>query len=382
MTSASDRILTTIAGSLPRPDDLVDLLIARELGEPLDNQALAARIKSAIAEAVAGQVEAGIDIVSDGEMSKISYVNYLVDRLDGLGAPAPLGWTPADIAEHPGFAASQRTESRLPVADPPACRGPITVKDTSLIETDLANFRAAVDTSKPTDGFLNAASPGVVAQFLPNKYYPTEDVYIEALADALASEYEAIHGAGFQVQLDCPDLAMARHMAFADRSLDDFRRAAGNYVAALNHATRNIPPERMRLHICWGNYPGPHTHDVPLKDIVDIVFAARPQAILFEGANPRHAHEWEDLAEIDIPEDKVLVPGTIDTISNVVEHPALIAQSLCRYADIVGRERVIAGTDCGFASLASAPRVWPSIVWEKLRALAEGAAIASARLWG
>ncbi len=382
MINSSDRILTTLAGSLPRPDDLVGLLLAQDEGTH-DAAALKARVRAAVAEAVARQVASGIDIVSDGEMSKISYVNYLKHRLEGFGDQAPLDWSAQDIEDHPGYGATLGGPlAKRPGGGPPACRSALKVKDRSLLDQDLDNFQAAVAASLPVGAFMNAASPGVVAQFMPNKYYPDDEAYIEALGGVLQEEYEAIVGAGFQLQLDCPDLAMGRHMVFAGRPLDDFRARVRYIVEVINHATRNIPPEAMRLHICWGNYPGPHTHDVPVAEIADIIFQVRPRYLLFEGANPRHAHEWEEWAGLDIPDDKVLVPGMIDTNSNHVEHPKLIAQRLCHYADIVGRERVIAGTDCGFATLASLPRVWPSIAWEKLRALAEGAALATERLWG
>ena len=382
MKTSSDRILTTHVGSLPRPAALVPMLIARDRDEPHDAAALADAVAEAVNDVVAQQVACGIDIASDGEMGKISYVNYIKHRLTGFGAPAPLDWSPADMDAHPEYAQSLREPDDAPRQDPPACRGPIGPGDRAPLEHDLTVFRAAVDAAKPVDAFMNAASPGVTAMFMPNKHYPSEDAYIEALATALAEEYEAIHGAGIVLQIDCPDLAMARHMPFAGKPIEDFRRAASRYVEALNTATANLPPEAMRMHICWGNYPGPHTHDVPFREIADIVFSARPQAVLFEAANPRHAHEWEDLAELDIPGDKILVPGVIDTLSSTVEHPTLIAQQICRFADIVGRERVMAGTDCGFATLASLPRVWPTIAWEKLRALSEGAARASDRLWG
>jgi len=382
MKTSTDRILTTHVGSLPRPALLVPMLIARDRGEPHDETALAEAVAEAVRTVVAQQVGCNIDVASDGEMGKISYVNYLKHRLTGFGAPAPLEWSPADMDAHPEYAESLREPDDAPREDPPACRGPVGPGDRSPLERDLAVFRQAVDAARPVDAFMNAASPGVVAMFMPNRHYPSEEAYVEALAAALREEYEAIHAAGFVLQIDCPDLAMARHMPFADKPLDDFRRAAASYVEALNEATRNIPPEAMRMHICWGNYPGPHTHDVPIREVADIIFSARPQAVLFEAANPRHAHEWEDLAALDIPEDKILVPGVIDTLSSTVEHPTLIAQHICRFADIVGRERVMAGTDCGFATLASMPRVWPSIAWEKLRALTEGAARATDRLWG
>ena len=380
MKTSTERILTTHVGSLPRPDDLIALLVAKDRDEPYDEAALAARVPEAVAVVVAKQIACGTDIVSDGELGKISYVNYVKHRIAGFGEPAPLDWTPQDLADHPAPkpAGSQPAE---PNPDPPACRGPLSVRDRAPLEADLAAFHHAVDKAKPLEAFMNAASPGVVAHFMPNKFYPSHETYVDALAEVLRDEYEAIHEAGFLLQIDCPDLAMARHMAHAGETLKDFRKAIAHNIEALNNATANIPAEAMRLHVCWGNYPGPHTHDVPLRDIADIVFAARPQAILFEAANPAHAHQWEEMAEVDIPEDKILVPGVIDTNTNHVEHPKLIAQRIARYADLVGRERVIAGTDCGFSTLAGLPRVWPSVVWEKLRVMAEGAAIASERLW-
>ena len=382
MPSPTDRILTTHVGSLPRPDDLIDLLVAKDRDQPHDPVVLERRVSEAVTEIVRQQVDSGVDLVSDGEMSKISYTNYVKHRLKGFGDPEPLRWTPADLAEHPAFVDAMRAASKVNNLDPPACRAPIEAGDTAALEADLANFRAAVDAANPVGAFMNAASPGVVAHFMPNAYYDTRDAYVEALAEALTEEYEAIHKAGFLLQIDCPDLAMIRHMEFADRTLEEFRYAAGVGVAAINHATRNIPPEAMRMHICWGNYPGPHTHDVPFVEMADIIFNARPSVVLFEGANPQHGYQHEDLAGIAIPEDKILAPGVIDTNTNHVEHPKLVAQRLCAYADVVGRERVQAGTDCGFATLASLPRVWPSIVWEKLKAMADGAALATDRLWG
>ncbi len=382
MKHSSDRILTTHVGSLPRPDDLIDLLMAQDAGEPHDSARLATRVRQSVADIVAKQVETGIDAVSDGEMGKVSYVNYLKHRLSGFGEPAPLEWTPADLLDHPGFLASRRPGGNPVRRDPPACRGPIKVKDRAPLDADLGNFRAAVDSAKPADAFVPAASPGVVVLFMPNKFYPSEDAYVGALAEALQEEYEAIHRAGFVLQIDCPDLAMSRHLAYAGLSLADFRRIVARNVEAINHATRNVPADAMRMHLCWGNYAGPHTHDVPLKEVADLVFSARPRAVLFEAANPRHAHEWEDLQSVRIADDKILVPGVIDTNTNHVEHPQLVAQRICFYADIVGRERVMAGTDCGFGTFAKLPPVYPSIAWEKLRSLVEGARRASERLWG
>jgi 5-methyltetrahydropteroyltriglutamate--homocysteine methyltransferase len=381
MKHSTDRILTTHVGSLPRPDDLIDLLMAQDAGEAHDPALLARRVREGVDEIVAKQVACGIDVVSDGEMGKVSYVNYLKHRLAGFGEPAPLEWTPADLLDHPGFIASRRTGSNPVRRDPPACRAAISVKNRAPLEADLANLRAAADRARPVDAFVPAASPGVVVLFMPNKFYPSEDAYVEALAAVLREEYEAIHAAGFVVQIDCPDLAMSRHLAYTKLPLAEFRRVVARNVEAINHATRNIPADAMRMHLCWGNYAGPHTHDVPLKDVADLVFRARPQAVLFEAANPRHAHEWEDLKSIRIPDDKILVPGVIDTNTNHVEHPQLVAQRICAFADIVGRERVMAGTDCGFGTFAKLPPVYPSIAWEKLRSLVEGARLATARLW-
>ncbi len=382
MSAMPDRILTTHVGSLPRPEALVAMLLAEDRGEAHDAGRLAAAVHEAVVAVVARQVEAGVDVVSDGEMGKISYANYVKHRLSGFGDPAPLGWTPQDLADHPEYDDPKRKAARAANPDPPACRAAVAYADDAPLAAEIADFRGAVDAAAPAGAFLNAASPGVVAHFLPNRFYPDEDAYVAALADALQPEYEAIHAAGFQLQIDCPDLAMVRHMSFAGRPLADFRRAAARNVEALNHATRNIPGDAMRLHLCWGNYPGPHTHDVPLRDVADIVFAARPRTVLFEGANPRHAHEWAELDPAAIPDDVILVPGVIETNSQTVEHPALVAQRLCHWAGLVGRERVMAGTDCGFATFAGLPTVWPSVVWDKLRAMAEGAAIASDRLWG
>lgn len=382
MIASKDRILATHVGSLPRPDDLVELLMKQDRGDTYDTEKLALRVRESVAEIVAKQRAVGIDSVSDGEMGKVSYVNYLKHRLEGFGDSAPLGWSPRDLADHPGFVEQQRSKSGGgPRVDPPACIGPLRVKNRAPLKADLANLRAAVDRAGVQEAFVPAASPGVVVLFLRNKFYPSEDAYVAALAEVLREEYEAIHAAGFMLQIDCPDLAMARHMLYADLSLADFRRVVARNVEALNHATRNVPPEAMRMHLCWGNYAGPHTHDVPIKDVADLVFKARPQGVLFEAANPRHAHEWEDLKSARIPDDKVLVPGVIDTNTNHVEHPQLVAQRLENFAHIVGRERVMAGTDCGFGTFAKLPPVYPSIAWEKLKSLVGGARLASERLW-
>ena len=391
MKLSTDRILTTHVGSLPRPDDLLALLQAEEQGHGHDEAALRVRAKSAVAETVAQQVDAGIDIVCDGEMSKIAYTFYVKHRLDGIGAAGPdvdqgTGATPGrDMLEHPDF--HERVTAWqgqwIRAFERPYCIGPVAYADRGPLRRDLANLGEAVAAAKPVEAFMNAASPGVLTKFVPDAYYRDEDAYVAALADAMKTEYEAIVEAGYLLQIDCPDLGSARHNQY--QHLDDaaFLKIAERNVEAVNHATANIPADRMRLHICWGNYEGPHTHDVALAKVLPICMKARPAGFLFEGANSRHEHEWEDLANGIIPDDKVLIPGVIDSTSNFVEHPRLIAQRICRYADIVGRERVIAGADCGFGTFAAPePQVATSIVWSKFQALEEGARIASERLWG
>jgi 5-methyltetrahydropteroyltriglutamate--homocysteine methyltransferase len=391
---SKNRILTTHVGSLPRPADLLAMLEARERGERIDEAAFAARLAAAVRETVAKQEAAGIDSVCDGEQSKISYTFYVRHRLSGIGA-APGGalerppHTAAhrDISDHPDFAerlrAARGGTSWFAAAAVPCCIGPVAYRDKGPLELDLKNLAAASAAAQPGEIFMNAASPGVLTKFVPDRYYQDEDAYVEALADALQEEYEAIHRAGFILQIDAPDLGSARHNQYQHLSDAEFLKIAGRNIAALNHATRNIPPEAMRMHICWGNYEGPHTHDIPLATMFDTCMRARPSGFLFEAANPRHAHEWEDLKTARIPDDKVMMPGCIDSTTNFVEHPRLIAQRICNVANIVGKERVVAGADCGFATFAAQQNaVAPSIVWAKLAALAEGARIASQRLWG
>ncbi len=394
MKYSADRILTTHVGSLPRPPDLFDFLEARETGKPLDEAAFQARLTGAVREIVAKQVAAGIDSVCDGEQSKISYTFYVRHRLAGIGTasgaaggPPPQTGQHRDIADHPDYAErlrATRTGSQwfnAPVV--PCCIGPVSYQNRAPIEADLNNLATAVAAEKPGEAFMNAASPGVLTKFVPDRYYKNEDAYVEALADALKEEYEAIHKAGFILQIDAPDLGSARHNQYQHLSDDEFLRIADRNIAAVNHATANIPPDRMRIHICWGNYEGPHTHDIPLAKMMGACMRARPQALLYEAANPRHAHEWEDLRAAKIPADKILIPGCLDSTTNFVEHPRLIAQRICNVANIVGRERVIAGADCGFATFAAQQNaVAPSIVWAKFTALAEGARIATGRLWG
>ena len=386
MKYSTDRILTTHVGSLPRPPDLTKLLMLEDQGAAVDQNELQAHVTKAVTETVTRQVELGIDVVSDGEMSKMSYHIYTKHRLTGLeNLPAkgiPGRPTPRDLKEFPEMVAErgQKTlaTSRLQAV---VCSAEVGYADNAPLNHDIANLAAAAEKSGAADAFMNSASPGVLVNYVPNKFYDDDDAYRDALVAAMRSEYEAIHAAGFVLQLDCPDLAGSRHTDQQDMSDKEFLDRAQKSVDALNEATANIPGEAMRLHICWLNYPGPHTHDIPVSKLIDLLSRARPQALLFEGANSRHDHEWEDWASARIPDDKVLVPGVIDSTSNFVEHPRLIAQRICRYADIVGRERVIAGSDCGFGTYAGTPQVYPSIVNAKLAALAEGAMIASEILW-
>jgi 5-methyltetrahydropteroyltriglutamate--homocysteine methyltransferase len=385
MKTSKDRILTTHTGSLPRPRPLIDLVLNRERGAAMDAASFEAEAAKAVDETVARQVEAGIDIVSDGEMSKPSYTTYIRHRVAGIepdpraaekGRDIMIG---RDLLAHPDFA-RRRNFSDSPF---PGCVGPLRYKDRSELDRDLANLKSAAGKSKPADVFMTAPSPGILTRFIINLHYPSEDAYVEALADAMKTEYRAIVEAGFVLQIDAPDLGSARNNQYRDLTDDQFRKIAERNIAALNAATEGLPAEQMRLHICWGNYEGPHTHDLPLTKIIDLAFKARPQAISIEAANPRHDHEWEDLKEIDIPDDKILIPGVIDSTTNFVEHPRLVAQRLARYAEVIDRERLIAGVDCGFGTaVRSDPMVADSIVWAKLRALAEGAMLASKRLWG
>jgi 5-methyltetrahydropteroyltriglutamate--homocysteine methyltransferase len=386
MKTSTDRILTTHTGSLPRPKPLVDLILQREGGQAVDASAFEAEVAKAVDGIVAQQVAAGIDIVSDGEMSKPSYTTYIRHRVEGI-APDPRAAEKGrdimigrDLLAHPDFGAGRRNFSDSPF---PGCVGPLRYKDRSALHRDLAHLKAAAAKSKPADVFMTAPSPGILTRFIINLHYPTEDAYVAALADVIKTEYRAIVEAGFVLQIDAPDLGSARNNQYRHLSDDEFRRIAERNIAALNAATEGLPADRMRLHICWGNYEGPHTHDLPVTKIIDIAFKARPQAISIEAANPRHDHEWEDLKEIDIPDDKILIPGVIDSTTNFVEHPRLVAQRIGRYAEVIDRERLIAGVDCGFGtSVRRDPMVADSIVWAKLRALSEGAAIASKRLWG
>ena len=378
MKRSTERILTTHTGSLPRPWDLTAILEALDVGTLPDPEAFDARVRSAVAEVVHKQVEAGVDIINDGEQGKVGYSTYVRHRLTGFGGESAMP-TRADWADFPEAAARQGRSTVVR----PACNGPVAWKDTAAVQKDIANLRAALSGVQPAEVFMTAASPGVIAHFLRNEYYPSRDAYLARLVEVMKEEYDAIYQAGFVLQVDCPDLAMGRHLAFPDLSTSEFLKIAEGNIEALNHALRDIPPDRLRLHLCWGNYEGPHHRDIPLKDILGIVLKARAQAISFEGANPRHEHEWAVFREIKLQDDKVLIPGVLDSTTNFIEHPELVAQRIVRYAEVVGKENVIAGTDCGFGTFARANlQVEPEIAWAKMQSMAEGARLASATLWG
>jgi 5-methyltetrahydropteroyltriglutamate--homocysteine methyltransferase len=380
MSASADRILTTHVGSLPRSQAVTDVLFAREREEARDVVQDDAVISAAVAEVVRRQVEVGIDFVSDGEMSKISYATYIARRLAGFAGDTPRE-PGQDLVEFPGLLRKLAERGATAKYRRPRCVGPVSVRDTGPLETDIANLASAAGRAHPTGTFMNAASPGVIALFQPNDYYRTQDEYLEALASALQVEYESIAAAGIILQIDAPDLAMGRHTMYRDRSLEEFATLAARHIEVLNHALRNVPAERARMHVCWGNYEGPHHHDIPMAHLLPIALKAKPQALLFEAANPRHAHEWAVFRDADIPQDKILVPGVLTTTTNYIEHPELVAERLERFAHIVGRERVMAGTDCGFGTFAGFGPVEPDIAYLKLRSLVEGTRIASRRLW-
>ncbi|HEX2198333.1 MAG TPA: cobalamin-independent methionine synthase II family protein [Burkholderiales bacterium] len=380
MKASRERILTTHVGSLPRPPAVVDWLLKKERGEEVDAAQFEGAMRQGVQDIVRRQAEAGIDVVSDGETSKISYATYIKDRYAGFGGEH-VPKTHLDLREHPEFRERMkaflgpRHERRM------KCTAPVALKDRAPLDQDLAHFGSALQAVPRTEGFMNAASPGVVAAFMPNAFYATHSAYIEALAEALKVEYEAIAAAGFVLQVDCPDLAMARHTGFQDLDDEAFLARAALHAEALNHALAGVPADRVRVHICWGNYEGPHDHDIELRRILPIVLKLKARAVSFEAANPRHEHEWVVWREARLPEDLILIPGVLDSCSNYVEHPELVAQRIERYAGIVGRERVLAGSDCGFGTFAGYGKVDGGIAFKKLRALAEGAALASKRLW-
>jgi 5-methyltetrahydropteroyltriglutamate--homocysteine methyltransferase len=380
MKRSTERFLTTHTGSLPRPDDLIRMMYAKEEGVPVDREALAERVRAAVAEVVRRQAEAGVDLVNDGELSKPSYATYIKDRLNGFGGTGNT-FVYQDLAEFPKLAQKVFGDPGRSRRKTPACNAPITVRDADAVRTDVDNLKTALAQVKAEGGFMSAASPGVVSLFFRNDHYKDFETYIYAIADAMRDEYETVARAGLVLQFDCPDLGMGRHIQYADLDLKEFRKRIQLHIEALNHATRNIAPDRLRMHLCWGNYEGPHHHDVALRDIIDIVFAARPQAISLEAANPRHAHEYVLFETVKLPDGKLLIPGVIESKSNFIEHPELIAQRIGRYAELVGRENVIAGSDCGYGTWVGQAAVDPDVVWAKMAAMAEGARIASKRFW-
>lgn len=370
-------IATTHVGSLPRGDELVPLLLARDKGEPYDPEEFDRVVTAAVTEAVSKQMECGVTVVSDGELGKVGYSTYITERLSGFGGDVPR--KPAlDLAPLPEF----RKKLGAIMGDQEfvraACVSEVKLVNLEPAHEDIRRFKAAIG-EREVDAFMNAASPGLITAFQPNQFYPSHEAYLADLVDAMRPEYEAIVDAGFALQLDCPDLAMSRHTGYQDASEEEFRKIAAANVEALNAATANIPRDRLRMHVCWGNYEGPHDCDIALERVIDIILAARPATILFEGANPRHEHEWKVWADAKLPDDTVLAPGVIDTCSNYVEHPELIAQRLERFIGIVGAERVVASTDCGFGTFAGYGKIDPQVTWKKLTALREGADIAAAR---
>jgi 5-methyltetrahydropteroyltriglutamate--homocysteine methyltransferase len=380
MKRSTDRFLTTHTGSLPRPEDLIRMMYAKEEGVPVDATALSQRVAAAVDEVVHKQVTAGIDIINDGEMSKPSYATYIKDRLSGFGG-AGNTFVYQDLTDFPNLAKRVFGDPGRSRRKTPACNAAIGVRDARAAQTDVDHLKAARATVDAQDAFLTAASPGVVSLFFRNEHYPTEEAYLFAIAEAMRHEYETIARAGIILQIDCPDLGMGRHIQHADLSLAEWRKKAQLHVEALDHAVANIAPEQLRMHLCWGNYEGPHHCDVPLADVIDIVFRARPSAIAIEAANPRHAHEWTVFETLKLPDGKLLIPGVIESKSNFIEHPELVAQRIGRYAKLVGRENVIAGSDCGFGTWVGQAAVDPDVVWAKMAAMAEGARIASREFW-
>lgn len=379
MLRSTDRILATHTGSLPRPPRVVELLLAEQNSPGAKAAELDAAVRDAVAEVARKQVECGLDVINDGEQGRTDYTTHVKDRLAGFDGPSspPLGTGEPDFPELSAMLAYFAS----PFQHRPACSGPVAWKDFAAVEADIARARSATAAAGAKEAFMTSPSPGQIARYLKNQHYPSDEAYLYALADVMAREYRAIVDAGFVLQLDCPDLALSRHMVFAHLSLAEFRKVITTHVAALNHAVRDIPPERMRMHICWASTQGPHHNDVPLKDIVDIVLMGAPQAVSFPGANPRHGHEWKVWRDVKLPEGKIIIPGVIDSTSNFVEHPELVADRIVQYAGVVGRENVIAGVDCGFGTFAGRLQVDSKIVWMKLAALAEGARLASKALW-
>ena len=381
MKTSSERILTTHVGSLPRSQAVTDVVFAHEnSGTPDFSAAESATLATEVVEVVRRQVAAGVDVVSDGELSKISYATYIKDRITGFEGDTPRE-PGLDLIEFPRLLKKLADSGATAKYKRPRCVGPIAVKSLEPVRADIERLKNAVAAGSPVEAFMNAASPGVIALFQPNEYYPTQDDYLVAVAEAMSAEYEQIVKSGILLQIDAPDLGMGRHTMYKRRSVEEYLQLAQRHVEILNHALRNVPADRVRMHVCWGNYEGPHHHDVPMELLLPIVLKAKPQALLFEGANPRHAHEWTVFRDAKIPDDKILIPGVLSSTTNYVEHPLLVAERLGRFADIVGRERVLAGSDCGFSTFAGFGPVDPDITYMKLEAMAQGARIASERLW-
>jgi 5-methyltetrahydropteroyltriglutamate--homocysteine methyltransferase len=385
MKYSTERILTTHVGSLPRSKAVTDVVFGRERGELIDDVDFATVISNAVMDVVERQRDSGIDVVSDGEMSKISYATYIKDRLTGFDGDSSRD-PPADLQDYPEYLAKLAKSGGTPTYRRPRCVGAIAPKNSRPLEDDIAWFQRALQSVSKEgraapDAFMNSASPGVIALFQPNEHYPSHEHYLEAIAEAMRPEYEAIVAAGFILQIDAPDLGLGGHTLFKNRPVNEYRGLAEMHVEVLNHALRNCPADRMRMHICWGNYEGPHHHDVPMDVVLPIALKAKPQALLFEASNPRHAHEWTCFRDLPIPDDKILVPGVLDSVTNFIEHPLLVAERIERFVNIVGRERVIAGTDCGFSTFAGFGVIDQDIVYAKLRSMVEGARIASQRLW-
>ena len=377
--SEGTRIPTTHVGSLPRPQEVVDVVFAEDRGDAVDRAEYDRVIGEAVRDRVQHQVEAGIDFVSDGEMSKIGYATYIRHRLSGFEVGDVPRATPADLDAYPRFRDRLAQQGGSARYLRPICRGPITYEHREPVERDLARLKAAIEGQPVAGAFMNAPSPGIIALFQPNEYYGTLEEYLEAIGEAMKVEYEAIVAAGVQLQIDAPDLAMGRHIMYRDRSDEEFVASVERHVEAINRALCDVPAERVRMHLCWGNYEGPHHLDVALEKIIEVILRAKPATILFEAANPRHGHEWAVWSEAAIPEDKILAPGVLDSTTNYIEHPELVAQRILKFTDIVGPERVIAGTDCGFGTWAGFGAIDPDICWAKARSLAEGAELAAER---
>jgi 5-methyltetrahydropteroyltriglutamate--homocysteine methyltransferase len=379
MKRSTQRILTTHTGSLPRPPRVVELLLEEQKNPGAKAAELEQAVRSAVADVVQKQVACGLDVINDGEQGRTDYTTHVKDRLTGFEGPSspPLGTGEPDFPELSAMLAYFAS----PFQHRPACSGPVAWKDFPAVEADLARANAAMAGAKAEERFVTSPSPGQIARYLKNQHYPSDEAYLYALADVMAREYRAIVDAGFVLQLDCPDLALSRHMVFAHLSLAEFRKVITTHVEALNHAVKDIPPDRMRMHICWASTQGPHHKDVPLADIVDVVLKGRPLAVSFPGANPRHGHEWKVWKDVKLPDGKIIIPGVIDSTSNFVEHPELVADRIVQYAGTVGRENVTAGVDCGFGTFAGRLQVDSKIVWMKLASLAEGASLASKQLW-